>query len=64
MSIGKEEKIFTDTIHIECRIMLHDFEIQCGQEICTTQRATWVSALHTMNHAHNISSDLRGCFLQ
>ncbi len=64
MPIGKEKKIFTNPIHVEGGVMFHCLEIKGCKEISTSQRAPRMPALNTMNHAHNISSDLGGCFLQ
>ena len=58
MAIGKEEQIFSFSVHIEFWIMLHELEIQGHKEVCASERASRVARLAGMHHTYNVSADL------
>ena len=55
MPVAEEEYIFSDTIHLEGRIVLHYLEIERSKEVGTAQGTTGVAALNAMNHSYDVS---------
>lgn len=65
MPIGEEEQVLTLAIHVKVlRVVLHDMEVERGEEIGTAQGAARVAGIGTMHHAHDIAPDLAGNLLQ
>lgn len=60
MSVGKEENVFIDAIHMEIRIVFHSIEIEGCKEVGAAQGSAGMAALNGVHHTYNIPSDLCG----
>ena len=60
MTVRQEEKIFSYTIHIKGRVVLHHLEIKRGEQVRTAKRTAGVPALYAMYHFHNVPAYLDG----
>ena len=64
MTVRQEENVFVHRIHIKLRVMLHDFKIERGKKVCTSQRSARVATLNGVYHSDYIPSNLGGNLLQ
>jgi hypothetical protein len=64
MSVGKEEKVLPNPVHIKIRFQIEDFIVQGHEKFGTTQGAARVTGIHFMNHPDYIPSHLGNQVLQ
>ncbi|GAC1395023.1 MAG: hypothetical protein NVSMB63_14520 [Sediminibacterium sp.] len=64
MSVGKKEKVFSFAIHFKPGILVQGMKEKRCHKISAAQGASWVPALHGVNHPDNIPPDLAGGLLQ
>jgi hypothetical protein len=61
VAVAEEEEVLPTTIHVpRLGPVVHDAEIERGQQVGTTQRSARMSTLYRMDLPNDIPSDLTG----